>query len=315
MEWLTVVCSVASIVLAVLAIWLSLYHKGESDRVNEAVRGLLVEVKTDAKSIATVVMPELAKYGDAVRSTFLNQKTRDPLGQATTTSEPILRLSREDPAEPSATPVPETDDALRQFHAVVRTIDEGSGFSNKQRDHAMSLARRIHAERLFSPASEQFVSSLEKLIDSFASANLTLWVDALVDLFSGVVQENEGIVHTLATMNGMRILEVPKPSARAMERFEECEKLARKQGIEEVPITFRLAYSHRIGDSRKVLGLINEIKSWDPARVHEVVNDVEKRTDPGNIARKSTPQIELVAEAYRELWSKYGDDLRRLEKR
>jgi hypothetical protein len=66
---ITLISSIASLILAVVAIWLSLHHKKEADNLHKETRSLLTDIKSDAKSIASYAAPELMKYGDACENT------------------------------------------------------------------------------------------------------------------------------------------------------------------------------------------------------------------------------------------------------
>lgn len=77
MELISLVSSLASILLAVLAIWISFYHKKESDSVNQKTSDLLVEIKTDAKTISQFAMPELGKWNDTMRDFVSRQSNSD----------------------------------------------------------------------------------------------------------------------------------------------------------------------------------------------------------------------------------------------
>ena len=70
---ISLTASVASLVLAVIAIWIALYGKREVERTNQKTQDLLTEVRSDAKSIAQYAIPELRAYGDSVRK-FVFQK-------------------------------------------------------------------------------------------------------------------------------------------------------------------------------------------------------------------------------------------------
>ncbi|MGP9685999.1 hypothetical protein [Halomonas sp. AOP25-F1-15] len=74
-DWFSIVsfiASISSLVLAVVAIWIAFYTKSETDRVNEKISEVLIEIKTDAKAISQVAMPELKAYGDSMRRYVLN---------------------------------------------------------------------------------------------------------------------------------------------------------------------------------------------------------------------------------------------------
>jgi hypothetical protein len=77
-----VVSLITSVLLSWLAIWLSLRFKGESDRVNTETRALLMDIRTDAKSISAFMASEMAEYGKAGRQAM----TRAYLGGGSTMS-------------------------------------------------------------------------------------------------------------------------------------------------------------------------------------------------------------------------------------
>lgn len=64
--------SLLSLILGGFAIWLSLKFKEEANKTNEDTRDLLIEIRTDAKAVAAVAMPELERYGDMSRQVIRN---------------------------------------------------------------------------------------------------------------------------------------------------------------------------------------------------------------------------------------------------
>ena len=106
-DWFSVVfftASIASLALAIVAIWISFYIKRQADRVNEKTTDLLVEIKSDAKAISQVAMPELKAYGDSMRRFVLNggelkegnNPKGDILDKLEELDEKIKSLSKED---------------------------------------------------------------------------------------------------------------------------------------------------------------------------------------------------------------------------
>ncbi|SEI67432.1 hypothetical protein SAMN05421831_10750 [Allopseudospirillum japonicum] len=71
---ISLIASIASLVLAIVAIWLSLHQKKETDAVNENTKQLLIEIRTDAKAISNVAMPELRAYGESMRNYVFHVK-------------------------------------------------------------------------------------------------------------------------------------------------------------------------------------------------------------------------------------------------
>ncbi|EHR7860901.1 hypothetical protein ACWLRU_003049 [Vibrio parahaemolyticus] len=74
-ELISLILGVASVVLGIFAIWLSLHLKNQSDKVNEETRQLLVDIKVDAKSVTQGVMSEMEKWGDVGRGMLTSGST------------------------------------------------------------------------------------------------------------------------------------------------------------------------------------------------------------------------------------------------
>jgi len=74
----SLIVSIFSVVLAVVAIWIALYGKQETDKTNQRTQDLLTEIKSDAKSVVQYAMPELQKFGDSVREFAFRQGGGDP---------------------------------------------------------------------------------------------------------------------------------------------------------------------------------------------------------------------------------------------
>lgn len=71
---LSFIAAIASLILAVIAIWLALSFKKDTDNVNKQTGELLTEIKAESKYISQGVMSELKAYGDSMRGAF-NQNT------------------------------------------------------------------------------------------------------------------------------------------------------------------------------------------------------------------------------------------------
>ncbi|HXT15442.1 MAG TPA: hypothetical protein VN706_07410 [Gemmatimonadaceae bacterium] len=78
--------SIVSLVLAFYAIWQANDARKEANKVNAATLDLLLDVRTDAKSVATILAPELKEYG-AVSRQALMQRTFRPTETLTATAD------------------------------------------------------------------------------------------------------------------------------------------------------------------------------------------------------------------------------------
>jgi len=66
-ESVSLISSLVSCILGILAIWLALYHKKETDNVNKSTQETLSQVRTDAKTLSQIALPELRAYGESMR--------------------------------------------------------------------------------------------------------------------------------------------------------------------------------------------------------------------------------------------------------
>lgn len=73
----SLIASIASLILAVLAIWLTLAFKRDSDKINRETSELLIGIKSESKAITEGVMAELKAYGAAMRGNFTNNQAEN----------------------------------------------------------------------------------------------------------------------------------------------------------------------------------------------------------------------------------------------
>ncbi len=93
------IASLSSLILSVVTIFIAFHFKRESDQVNRETRNLLIDIKTDAKAISQVVMPELRAYGEAARG-FMFHANKMESGESTIGGEKYTSsTSEESPIE------------------------------------------------------------------------------------------------------------------------------------------------------------------------------------------------------------------------
>ncbi len=74
---ISISASIASLLLAIIAIWLTLHFKQETDRTNKQTEKLLLKIKAESKVMKKFIMSELRKaYGD-IRNNFGNNIATD----------------------------------------------------------------------------------------------------------------------------------------------------------------------------------------------------------------------------------------------
>lgn len=66
-EAFSIIASIVSIILGFFAIWMTWNIKVETDGVNRSTTQLLIEIRTDAKSLSAYGIAELQRYGETSR--------------------------------------------------------------------------------------------------------------------------------------------------------------------------------------------------------------------------------------------------------
>ncbi|SRR5712692_7712578 len=77
------IASLSSLILAIVAIWIAKVFKEEGDRVNKHTLEVLIDIRSDAKSITQGVMGELRAYGESMRGTFSQNMSTKTKGTVT----------------------------------------------------------------------------------------------------------------------------------------------------------------------------------------------------------------------------------------
>jgi hypothetical protein len=84
------IASIVSLILALVAIYLAFHQKKEADKINASTTNLLVEIRTDAKVISQIAMPELKAYGESMRTIALHNIVK-PISDVTDVNNGIIK--------------------------------------------------------------------------------------------------------------------------------------------------------------------------------------------------------------------------------
>ncbi|MCX4189827.1 hypothetical protein [Methylophaga sp. OBS3] len=138
------IASVASLVLAVVAIWITFQIKNQADKVSEKTTDTLTEIKTDAKTISQVAMPELKAYGDSMRRFILSGGNNTEVRNEN--SDFVDKLEKIDTRLKSL----EGENDISKLKAELKLLSESVIDSEKDesRDIAKSSRRDIGRERV-----------------------------------------------------------------------------------------------------------------------------------------------------------------------
>ena len=87
LEIISLVTATISICLGIFAIWLTLHLKKEADSINKETKEILMEIKTDAKTITNGVFSEMEKWGNLGRKILTSSsqtETHDGINNSAT---------------------------------------------------------------------------------------------------------------------------------------------------------------------------------------------------------------------------------------
>ena len=159
-EVIAFIASIASLVLAIVAIWLSFHHKKESDSVNEKTKELLLDVHSDAKTISAVAMPELKKYGEAMRKfVFKEQSSFDSESLA----DSINKINKEIKEIKKSNGL--SDDVLNKLSHIEKTLKQKATENEKQENGTyLSIDGSYVGHQLISTPIHQF-ETIQDLLD------------------------------------------------------------------------------------------------------------------------------------------------------
>jgi len=151
MEHFTVIGLVTgftSLFLGFLAIWLSLHHKKEADKVNEKTLAALSEIK----NISEIVMPELREYGKTMRQY-------------------IFRLNRDDEYKTENLGEKIEESVMSSIANINRKIEEISNsmeFSNSNSENTIKLDKLLNQLENLKSYTDTSALNMKKEIKNIA---------------------------------------------------------------------------------------------------------------------------------------------------
>jgi hypothetical protein len=164
------IASIASLVLAIVAIWIALHFKRESDALNKETTNLLIEIRTDAKTVSQVALPELRAYGESMRKLVIEKhypgQPRAPVEENLVTA--LEKIESEIVSLRKATDISEIK---RKLDDVSKDLDRSKKTAEKG---AESIARKdVNIQLSFAikkPGIGKLLRRVFHVVGSFAKA-------------------------------------------------------------------------------------------------------------------------------------------------
>lgn len=310
-DGVALVVGIFSIALAIVSLWLSLYHKSKTDEVNNRVQTLLQQVSADAELMRTYALGQLTKVTDVLLTKVTDQPsakahgyepTNDPGPQSSSSPDPSPLHERH-----SHTGI-EGEPLMGELRTVVERIDEGDRFSVTDRDAAITLMRQIKNTQV--EESPEFAILAERLLDNLVSADQHTYVDTLDEWFPNITTSHSGINSTLLLSLGYRLLgTISTPHTRDVRRFKRHMEHATENNNQTFALAIWIVYRFVEGDKHEVERTFERVESLDDMGRLAFLALLERMSEGSNIARTTTPRIMTMAANFRKFWESHQDRL------
>ena len=137
--------------------------------------------------------------------------------------------------------------AYQQLTYMALSLDmKDTGFSNEERDAVVALIKQLAPNREITNRKE-FGVILEKIIDTFASANLIVFINEIDDILGERLLAHRGCTITLVSHFGQHLVGDPD-SANDLHRLEAYAEAAHKFKFPELATLWQLLYKFKAGD-------------------------------------------------------------------
>ena len=201
------------------------------------------------------------------------------------------------------------------FVNLARSLEQVDGFSREQTERAMELLNQIRESEEVSDRPD-FLSYLEKIIDAFAAADLKGPIDEIVESFGDDLHESQGIVFTLVSHYGQRLVGYSLPPNRwpteLVERFEEFERAVAELNLMEFGLPWRLAIEFLRSNeefSSTLDELFENTNDFDPAEKAVFITIMTMYSEPSKWMKEATREGIRIGEVFSSLNESFSNQL------
>ncbi len=207
---------------------------------------------------------------------------------------------------------------LLDLSRLADTIDSATSFSNRDRDSIMEACRQISTLQK-DEFGEHIVQILEKIIRSFAAADLKTYLDELDGLFGELLGGAKEVSIILTEHYGMRLAGDPREPGQwekeTITRFRRYAAAATRNKYPEAALPYELLVEfRRNGQVRSVTleQMLDAGNYWTPEERASFIAAVISRTNPRFHQRIKTKLGDTVATLASEFVSEFRDELHKL---
>lgn len=190
---------------------------------------------------------------------------------------------------------------IRLSH-IAESISDGSrtGFTMAERDSIVSALGQLQNNRTITIRPD-FALTLEKIIDSFAGADLDSQIDQIMKSLKSVALASTGICMTLIQHYGMRLLGDVSLSEATRNNFADVASACKSHNFYELVLPYIVVSEYaekREGWSERVDGYFRDIETLNEEDKKRFFDLLDKNTNPYSVAKKPTGQVLRLCEKF-----------------
>lgn len=205
--------------------------------------------------------------------------------------------------------------AFVQFVDIVNELEKRTtGFSNQERDTANALLKEVIATSDL-VERPQFKLALEKLLDTYAAADLEAYIDDIDNILGDVATSTEGISITMTIHYGFRVTGKAELEDADVTRFEKYADAAERHKFPEVSTPFRMGLAFRRADQKPTdttRNLLENARHFSPGEQRTFIESLESYQEIGD-GPDSTGKLVRVGRLFTALWSGHAAELAALK--
>jgi hypothetical protein len=183
-----------------------------------------------------------------------------------------------------------------RLEMLAREIDNKSSFSNAERDVLIELLEEVGNDK-DERAKPAFAQMLEKVVDSFAGADLEQFIDDLDDRFRDVTARHLGVLQTMVIHYGARVVAATEIDPKLQERFGAYIIACAKNKVPEIILPYQMVNIFIVKGKQwqSILkGYFDQAKYMDTEDLGRFVRVFDRRTDKKNEGKWETAKQERV---------------------
>jgi hypothetical protein len=176
---------------------------------------------------------------------------------------------------------------LNRLQHLSNKIKTQKSFSNIERDAMIKLLIAIKDDPMITENGD-FKIALEHVLDAFYGASIWAKFDQIEQEFSHIIRESWGMVQTMVSCYGMRVIGEIEVDAGMIEKFNKYLDITEDLKYPEASLPWRMALQLAMpteDHDRQIQIMIEECGDYDQDEISRLIRIIDRHTKLENFAR------------------------------